>query len=311
MRYSLSIMVTGTIISIERCSLHDGPGLRTTVFLKGCPLSCLWCHNPESQSFKPELYTLNEKCVYCGLCSSVCDNHNVIVRGSNYTRHLINRGVCTSCGKCAEICPQSALEIKGTVVTARSVVDIVLKDGRYYKKSGGGLTISGGEPMAQFDFSLELLRLAKENNIHTCIETCGYTQTNQILSILQYVDLVMFDYKESNEDKHKEYTGVSNDQIIANLHAIDAAGAQIILRCPIIPGYNDTDEHFIAIAKTANRLNNITEINVMPYHPMGSSKSKRIGRKYKLADIGFPEDEQIHDWLIKIDKNTDVSVKKG
>ena len=299
------------IISIERCSLHDGPGLRTTVFLKGCPLSCLWCHNPESQSFKPELYTLDEKCVYCGLCSSVCDNHNIIVRGSNYTRHLIDRGVCTSCGKCTEKCPQSALEIKGIVVTAQSVIDIALKDERYYKKSGGGFTISGGEPMAQYDFTFELLRLAKENNIHTCIETCGYTKTTQILSILPYTDLVLFDYKESDEDKHKEYTGVLNDLIIKNLQAIDTAGAKIILRCPIVPGYNDRDEHFTAIAETANSLNNISEINVMSYHPMGGSKAKRIGRKYKLSDIGFPEDEQINDWLMKIGKNTAVSVKKG
>ena len=304
-------MITGTIISIERCSLHDGPGLRTTVFLKGCPLSCLWCHNPESQSFQPELYTLDERCVYCGKCAVVCGNHSVDIHDENNADHSINRKNCTACGKCVDICTQSALEIKGTVVTAQSVIDVALRDVHYYRQSGGGLTISGGEPMAQYDFTMELLRLAKKSELHTCIETSGYSPADKILSVLPYVDLVLYDYKESDETGHKEYTGMSNNMIVSNLTAINEAGAEIILRCPIIPGFNDRDEHFIAIADIANRLSNIKEINVMPYHPMGGSKAKRIGRVYPLNDIGFPKDEQIDDWLNKISKNTNVPVIKG
>ena len=299
-------MITGTVLSIERCSLHDGPGLRTTVFLKGCPLSCLWCHNPESQSFEPELYYFYEKCNHCGLCGSICVNHSI-----NETGHIINRKDCKACGKCATVCPRSALEIKGFVMPALDVINIALKDKRYYKHSGGGLTISGGEPLAQFDFTQELLRLAKENELHTCIETSGYAPADRLLSLVPYVDLFLYDFKESNEDNHKNFTGGSFNLIMENLFAIDKNGAKTILRCPIIPGYNERDEHFSAIAETANALKNIIEVNLMPYHPMGASKAKRIGKEYPVSDMSFPTDEQINGWLQTISQQTNVKVKKG
>jgi len=285
----------GTVLSIERCSLHDGPGLRTTVFLKGCPLSCLWCHNPESQAFKPELYFLEEKCVSCGLCESICEN----------------RKDCSACGKCVSACPKSALEIKGVFMTAQDVMDVVLKDVKYYEHSGGGLTISGGEPLAQFEFTYELLRLANEKNIHTCIETSGHASTEKMLALLPYVDLFLFDFKESDDDKHKKFVGVSRDLINKNLQAIDKAGAKIVLRCPIIPTCNVRDEHFAAIAATANNLENILEINIMPYHPMGASKSARIGQIYQLGDLGFPTEEEIEGWVRKVGVGTEVAVKRG
>ena len=297
--------MTGTVLAIERCSLHDGPGLRTTVFLKGCALSCLWCHNPESQSFKPELYYFDEKCNRCGLCRTICNNHYI-----NEQEHLINRKDCRACGECTT-CPQSAIEIKGKKMSAQDVIDVVLKDVKYYEQSGGGMTISGGEALAQFDFCLELLRLAKENGIHTCIETSGHAPTERFLSIVQYVDLFLFDYKESDNDKHKQFTGVTQELILDNLLTIDKKKASIVLRCPVIPGYNDRDDHFMAIAKTASILNNIVEINVMPYHPMASSKATRIGKVYPMEDIGFPTDEQIDGWLDMLRRNTDVTVKKG
>jgi pyruvate formate lyase activating enzyme len=298
--------VRGTVLSIERCSLHDGPGLRTTVFLKGCPLFCIWCHNPESQSFKPEIYFFEEKCSLCGTCEKVCASHNV-----NEIEHFINRAECCACDRCLTACPQSAMEIKGTGMAALDVINIALKDERYYKKSGGGLTLSGGEPLAQFDFSLEILRLAKEKSVNTCLETSGYAPEEKFLSILQYVDFLLYDFKESSEDEHKKATGVSHNLIMENLSAADKAGAKIILRCPVIPAFNERDDHFSAIAAAANAHKNIIEINLMPYHPMGISKAERIGCIPRLSDLNFPTEEQIEGWIQKVSRETDVKVKKG
>lgn len=291
-------MITGTVLSIERCSLHDGPGLRTTVFLKGCPLACLWCHNPESLSFEAELYLFEEKCTGCGACTQACKTGR-------------DRASCTGCGKCAALCPNSAIEIKGIKMTPQEVMAQVVKDVKFYNQSGGGLTISGGEPLAQFDFTLELLRLAKQSGIHTCLETSGQAATSRILALLPYVDLFLFDYKESQDAKHKEFTGVSREQIDKNLHAVNDAGGKIVLRCPIIPTLNDRPNHFLAIAETANKLANIIEVNIMPYHPMGASKAARVGRKYALADIGFTTDDMKLEWIKAIQADTNTLVKQG
>lgn len=292
--------ITGTVLSIERFSLHDGPGLRTTVFLKGCPLACMWCHNPESQAFKPELLYDNEKCTSCGLCGKVCENQ---------TQKKPNRENCMACGKCVAICPQSALEIKGSAMLAQDVMSEVQKDMIYYNYSGGGLTISGGEPLAQFEFTRELLRLAKDKGIHTCIETSGHGPTEKLLALLP--DLFLYDFKESDDEKHIKYVGAARELIEKNLYALDAAGAKIILRCPIIPTCNARDDHFAAIAKTANALSNIVEINIMPYHPMGAAKAARLGREYPLAGISFPAEDEIDGWVEKVRSGTDVVVRRG
>jgi len=193
----------------------------------------------------------------------------------------------------------------------KDVMAEIMKDLRYYKQSGGGLTISGGEPLAQFDFTLELLRLAKENDLHTCMETSGHAPTERILALLPYVDLFLFDFKDSNDNMHRKYTGVSNRQIIDNLRTIDVAGAKIILRCPIIPTCNNRGDHFSAISAIANSLQNIVEVNIMPYHPMGASKATRVGLTYLIEDIGFPTDEEVAGWLQAVSCNTAVAVMKG
>jgi len=196
-------------------------------------------------------------------------------------------------------------------MSAQDIIDVALKDIQYYKQSGGGLTLSGGEPLAQFDFIMALLRLAKENGLHTCLETSGYTPAGRLLSVMPYVDLFLYDFKADNDDAHKKFTGVSRRPIMDNLAAINKAGAKIILRCPIIPTYNDTIEHFRAISATANALDNIIEVNIMPYHPMGASKAMRIGREYSIADVGFPTDEQIEGWVKAVGQETNVVVKTG
>jgi len=225
--------------------------------------------------------------------------------------HQINRQNCNACGKCVNVCPNSAFEIKGYLQTVQEVMEIVEKDKKFYDSSGGGLTISGGEPFSQFNFTLELLNQAKQAGIHTCIETSGQTSTENMLAAAEFTDLFLFDFKESDDMRHKEYTGVSQAQILKNLHAINDVGAKIILRCPIIPGINNRTEHFATIAKLANEFNNITAVNIMPYHPMGASKAARIGAEYKIDNAAFPSEDEITNWLSEVQIRTAVPVERG
>lgn len=304
----MTAQTQGTLFALERCSLHDGPGLRTTVFLKGCPLHCLWCHNPESQSYRPELYDLYEKCVLCGICTTVCSKgcHRIDDNG----RH-IQRSRCDACGDCARACPQSALEIKGYSAKAEAVMAIVEEDRAFYDASGGGMTVSGGEPMAQFEFTKALLSLAKAAGIHTCIETSGFAPVHRWRRIKENTDLILFDFKESDPGNHLLYTGVRLNIILNSLFELERLGAPVILRCPLIPGMNDRTDHLHAIAALAGKLRNITEINIMPYHPMGKSKSHRIGKSYPLEETGYAEQAQWEEWVRQIQERTDVPVKKG
>ena len=296
------------VFAIERCSIHDGPGVRTTVFLKGCPLKCLWCHNPESQSVSPELYFLHEKCTHCGACVEACPHQCHVVA---VDRHEIDRSFCETCGRCVAACPSSALEIKGRKMEPLDILKEIEKDSEYYEASGGGMTLSGGEPMIQFEFSRKIASLAKQRGIHVCLETSGYAPTARFTSIQEQIDLFLFDYKESDPVKHQQWTGVKNDIILENLFTLDKQGAQIILRCPLIPGLNDREDHLRGIAQLANRLKNLIEVNVMPYHPMGMSKSVRIGKRYPLPDIDFVDEAKANEWIGFIQSQTKVPVQKG
>ncbi len=301
-------MVSGTVFNIQKFSINDGPGIRTTVFLKGCPLNCLWCHNPESKSTKTELFYNFEKCVGCARCAKVCANGCHIFKED---MHIYNREECITCGKCAEACYVEALETVGETKTVDEVITEVLKDKDFYDNSGGGITVSGGEPMLQFEFTFELLKAAKENGLHTCIETCGFAKKENLIKIAPLVDIFLFDYKETNSKKHKEFTGVPNESIIENLKMIDSMGCKTILRCPIIPTLNDTEEHLSGIADIANELKNIIEINVEPYHPLGSSKAMFLSKEYPLNELTFPSNETVEEWINKISSKTKITVKKA
>ncbi|MBE6632113.1 MAG: glycyl-radical enzyme activating protein [Ruminococcaceae bacterium] len=301
-------MSTGTIFNIQKFSVNDGPGIRTTVFMKGCPLNCLWCHNPESKKVKKEIFYNKEKCSSCGMCIKACPSGCHSFEG---VAHLYDRERCTACGKCTETCLNSALEAVGKEISAEEVIKEVMKDKIFYENSGGGMTLSGGEPMAQFNFTYELLSMAKNEGLHTCIETCGYAKEENYLKIVPLTDIFLFDYKVTGEELHKKYTGVSNELILSNLKAIDSAGGKSILRCPIIPGINDTEEHFCGIAKTAESLKNILEINIEPYHPLGKGKSEMLGKDYPLGDLGFPENDTVTKWMDFISERTSVPVKKA
>ena len=301
-------MEKGIIFDIQHFCVDDGPGIRTTVFLKGCPLRCVWCHNAEGLSAQPQLYYTAGSCTGCGQCEAACAQkaHRIGADG-----HTIDRSACTACGACAKVCPNGALRLAGRPMTTEEVLAEVAKDIPFYRNSGGGMTLSGGEPMFQPEFARCLLTLAKQKGLHTCMETCGYAAWEDYASVLPLVDLFLFDYKLTDPQLHRQYTGVSQTRILENLFKLDAQGAKTVLRCPIIPTVNDTPDHFAGIAATANRLRNVQEIHIEPYHPLGSSKSDLLGKTYGLPELGFPENETVESWIAQVQAMTAIPVKKG
>ncbi len=301
-------MITGTIFDIEKFAIHDGPGIRTTVFLKGCPLRCLWCHNPESQHRAREIFFTPEKCIGCGWCFQACPNHCHQLTADG---HRFDRTGCSRCGKCTEQCHAGALELVGREMTADEVLQEVLKDKIFYDNSGGGLTLSGGEPLAQFDFLCDLLPKAKTAGLHICLETCGYAPWRQFERMLPYIDLFLYDIKATDSDRHREFTGAPNTLILDNLRKIDAAGGQSILRCPLIPGVNDEAAHLLAITRLADSLRNVREIHLEPYHPLGIGKNARLGKTSRLPLTEFAEAETVEGWLQFMQQHTNLTVRRS
>lgn len=265
--------MNGRIFDIQRFSLHDGPGIRTTVFLKGCPLQCAWCCNPESQSAAFELAFDANKCTACGNCINECSQQVFVLKNGTLQ---VERTRCNACEGCLKSCETQALKIYGSQSDVGEVIEEVLKDKAYYETSGGGLTISGGECMMQPKFVLNLLKKAKAHNIHTCIETCGLAKQKNYEQIFPYTDLFLFDFKITDDSLHQHYTGQSNRLILSNLRFLSSMGADIILRCPIVPNINDTIAHFNNIAMLYHELN-IQHIEVMPYHNFGAHKYTQLG----------------------------------
>jgi glycyl-radical enzyme activating protein len=264
----------GFIFEIQRFALHDGPGIRTVIFLKGCSLRCAWCSNPESYVPAPQLIFDSGKCSNCRLCIPTCREE---VLTWNEEKLQVNFASCTACGDCIRVCVPDALRISGYKALAGEIIEDIQRDKPYFDQSGGGVTLSGGEALLQADFCGELLQLVKEEKIHTCVQTAGFVVWSQIEKILPFTDLFLFDFKLSTDDDHKRFTGRSNQLILDNLSKLDAYGAQIILRCPIIPGINDTEDHFQHIVEISNQYQNIKGVEVMPYHNWGIQKFNQIG----------------------------------
>ena len=302
---------------IKKFAIHDGPGIRTTVFLKGCPLNCVWCHNPESISPEKQLSFQERKCTFCGNCVTACPNgcHTITLPpdGDSRPEHRIDYEKCVAGGACVEVCLGRALSIVGMEVHPDEILEEVLKDKAYYDASGGGLTVSGGEPAIHPDFLCEFLKKAKDAGLHVCLDTSGFASRRNYERILPYVDIVLFDCKETDPARHREYTGVANRPILENLAWMDEQGATIILRCPIIPGLNDREEHFRAIGALADKHSHITEVHVLPFHPMGINKArdKRRAEAYGLHEIGLVKPEQWKRWITTIQSTTKTIVKKG
>lgn len=274
----------GTVISIQRFSLGDGPGIRTTVFLKGCPLRCPWCSNPESQSFRPEPGYRSAMCIHCGTCVKACPQGAVRIADG---RIAVDRSRCVGCGQCAEHCPAGALTMYGTEMSADEVLRTVRKDMRLYLRSGGGMTLSGGEPLGQIDFAEELLRGAKAGGIRTCIETTG---CGDLARLLPWLDAVFFDVKAADPAEHRALTGVTNEQILRSLAAAVRSGRPLTVRVPMIPGYNASPDQLAAIAELVGGQG-VRTLEIMPYHEYGLGKYEAVGREYAVKSRKPTEEE--------------------
>ena len=285
-------MIIGTILNIQRFCTDDGPGIRTTVFLKGCPLHCIWCHNPESQAKRHEIMYNSKKCVACGRCAVVCHKNC----HSLEAMHKFEREMCIGCGACAEVCPTGALELYGKSITVDEVYSEVARDKVFYETSGGGVTISGGDPLFQPYFTAELLKMCKENGIHTTIETSGFADERVLLTVLKYCDLVLFDIKETDEERHKQYTGVCLTPILENLRLVNEKKIPFIIRAPIIPTLNDREAHFKSLKTIRESMEFCQGIQIMPYHKTGSYKYELLNRSYVCSDISEPTKEMIETW---------------
>ncbi len=290
---------SGMIFDIQRGSMRDGPGIRTVIFLKGCPLQCIWCHNPESKAKTKEISFRPESCAACGECVKTCQrNAHRIVEGV----HSFDRSLCTQCGDCVEICLYEALKLAGKEMTVEEVMAILLRDRPFYEQSDGGLTISGGEPMLQPEFTLRLLKAAKAEDLHTCLDTCGWTNQRTYELILPYVDLFLFDYKATDPKTHKRLTGVSNELILSNLDFLVQQGARIRLRCPLIPGINDLQEHLEGIAQLSSRYPELDGIDLMAYQNVGNAKYERYGLENPLPGLITTEETTRQGWLESLHK---------
>lgn len=296
---------TGLIFNIQRYSIHDGPGIRTLVFLKGCPLRCEWCANPESQLGHPEIIVVPNRCIGCGKCIAICPEKAIT---STPIGNVINRSRCTVCGICVEHCFAEALQIMGTTKTAYDVLQDIEGDDIFYQHSGGGVTISGGEPFTQAKFTFSLLKLCKERGLNTAVETSGFTSYEIIEACLPYTDLFLYDIKHLDCDIHKQHTGVENSLIIDNARRLAAKGANLTVRLPVIPGFNDSEENLVNTVEFVKEIG-VTEMHLLPYHRFGEQKYRQLGREYKLT-IMPPEQERMES-ILKMLERRGVNVKVG
>lgn len=275
------------IAEIQRFCMHDGPGLRTTVFLKGCPLHCAWCHNPETQMTVPQLLFDRKKCISCHACE-ICPQQAHTFK----EEHILHYTQCVGCGKCAALCPASALILCGQPYTVDDVMEIVEKDRAFYG-STGGVTLSGGEPFAQPQDAIALLKACKTRGLHTAAETCGYFSSKLLPSIVPYTDLFLWDIKLTDPAAHQKYTGVSNQKILKNLRMADALGARTRLRCILVNGVNTHSSHYDAIAEITGTLQHCEGVECIPYHAYAGSKATLLGHKDNGKTDWIPSNETL------------------
>lgn len=288
-------MAIGHIFDIQRFSIHDGPGIRTTVFLKGCPLRCLWCGNPESISHKPLLSYLADKCIACGECFKVCEPHALSADAAG--KAVLDRSRCTTCGKCAPACDAKALEMVGHEAPVAEVMAVVLRDRDYYKTSDGGVTFSGGEPLAQPEYLEALLCAAKAEGLHCTVETSGYAPWSAIAPIVSLVDYWLYDFKEINPELHVKYTGVRNPLILENLQKLHDQGANILVRTPMIPEFNARKEHLDGLVALSKRLPKLLGVELLPYYDLWRGKLKRFGLASELPEsVKPPSADTLKSW---------------
>lgn len=280
-------MSNAKIFEIKRFAVHDGDGIRTTVFFKGCPLKCVWCHNPEGIDFHPQISYYENKCIGCGECASVCEHsaHHMVD-----DIHILDREQCTACGKCAEVCLGTALKFYGKTMTVDELMPLIMEDLEFYENSGGGVTLSGGECLMQADFCAELLEKLRKKGVHTAVDTCGFVPKSAIDKVIPFTNIFLYDIKAFDEDVHIQCTGYSNRQILENLQYLDSCGKKIEIRIPYVPGMNDNQ--LPKIASLLSTLQNITKVKILPYHNYAGSKYKSLDMENTLPQI-VPSDEEI------------------
>jgi pyruvate formate lyase activating enzyme len=283
--------MTGTIFHIQRYSVNDGPGIRTTVFLKGCPLRCRWCHNPESISPRKELLLREDRCIRCGACAAECERG--AIHREDGDRFVTRRGTCIQCGSCVEVCVAEARVIAGREVSTEEILREVEKDRIFYDQSAGGVTFSGGEPLLQHEFLCSLLEACQGRSIHTVVDTTGYASPAIIEDVARATDLFLYDLKTMDDTKHIEFTGVSNRLIVENLQRLVQMRKEVVVRVPIVPEFNDNEQSVQQLGWFVASLENIREIHVLPYHTTGIEKYQRIGMEYSMLNVRPPSKEKI------------------
>lgn len=277
----------GIVFSIERYAVHDGGGIRTLVYLKGCPLRCLWCANPEGQEFKPQLFAFPERCIGCGHCEAACPD------GAGRRADRPTPAACLGCGRCADACPANARRLFGRRMSVDDVLEVVLKDRPFYRKSGGGVTLSGGEPTAQPAFAHALLAACRRRGLDTAMETCGHASFPLLAGLAEHLDLILYDLKHMDREVHRQLTGVPNDLILDNLRQLGAMGVPVLVRVPVIPGYNDAPVNLLETAAFAARVPSVRAVELLAYHEFGTGKYAHCGRVYPLPDLPLPNRERL------------------
>ncbi len=258
--------------------------------MKGCPLKCMWCSNPESQKTEEEVIHRNSLCIQCGSCKEVCETDSITVTDEGVQ---INRDTCITCGKCAEACYTGTLSMVGSLVTVDDIMDVVKKDSLFYRNSGGGITVGGGEPLVQAEFVRDLLEACHKNGWHTVLDTCGYGSAKKLKMLLEHADLVFYDLKHMDSRKHKKITGVPNGKILKNAELISSLDIPMYVRIPMIPGLNDDKTNIRKTAKFAKKLKNVKQVNLLPYHLGGLGKHNNLDREYPMGDLKAMKDDDV------------------
>jgi pyruvate formate lyase activating enzyme len=288
---NVALSTTGMIFDVKKFSIHDGPGIRTTIFLKGCPLNCAWCHNPEGIEPAMQVMYWEQRCMECGTCLDFCSEGAIHV--SEAGGFVTDRDRCVLCGECVEACPAGAREITGREVTVAQVMADIDQDTIFYDESGGGVTFSGGEPLLQSAFLRALLEACHQREIHTAVDTTGFAAPAVLDRVLDYVDLFLYDLKLMDDEKHQRFTGVPNALILSNLRRLSAEGHAIIIRVPIIPGINDSEENIVQTGEFISSLAHPHQVDILPYHNTAEDKYRRLERAHRLPGLNPPTPEQM------------------